>query len=467
MERAASTSQASNRSRALLPRRSRRLAAALAASVLVVPLLGGLADASVQESPGLAWAEVPVPSAVYGGLSSVSTSVTTGNLTCMSRTFCVLAGYANIFHYNAKNQLVNMYQPLLWQWHGDSWSDVANPIPGAGSVSTGATQGRAFTKLSGSGVLLGTACSSATDCWAVGAKLTTGAATGVIEHWDGHSWSSSPAHPSLGVWFNAVACTTGGDCFAVGRTGPAVGGTNASSSVLVEQWDGRSWSLLVSGQKPVSALAASLDSVTCVSAQECLALGDWYDPKGDDHFIAEEYAPYGVKKLVNGKRSERWSPVGLFDTSGYMAAMNGTGPYGVSCISVVDCLAVGNGAPYSTYRGAYFLDGVALHWDGSSWSTLATPKLGKYNQSYKLNGVSCASSGCWVALAPYGPVSPASTLLSLAHWDGQGAPFQVVTTAVNGLLDAVSCLPGGSWCMAFGEKVNTTGAQFVALRGVA
>jgi len=434
-----------------------RFARSVVVAALVLPVLvpgPNAAGASPREAANTTWGVVPVlPTAVYGGLSSPTTSVTTGNMTCMSESFCVLAGYGTTSGF-ISNKQVNYYQPLLWSWNGHAWSDVPNPVPGAGALKTGIVLGKVSATLSGSAVLLGTACSSTTSCWAVGANLT-GPAAAVIEHWDGDSWTSSKPGPASGAWLNAVACASENECFAVGSEGAAVGGTNASSSILVEEWDGTKWSLLVSGQKPSPALAAWLDSVTCLSATKCLALGDWYNAAGDDHFVAEEYGP------SSGQPAAQWSPVLLSDTSGYKA-MNGTGPYGISCLSTTDCLGVGNGAPYATYSGAYFPAGVVLHWDGSSWTKLSTPKY--YNQPYELNGVACAPGGCWVALRASGPVSPASTPLALAHWAGPGSAFQVVTMPGHGFLSSVSCLPDGSWCMTFGQSTRGTSTHFIALR---
>ncbi|MFA5861133.1 MAG: putative Ig domain-containing protein, partial [Candidatus Thermoplasmatota archaeon] len=73
-------------------------------------------------------------------------------------------------------------------------------------------------------VLAGVTCVSASDCWAVGYYLADGTYQTLIEHWDGASWAITPSPNASSVQHNlllGVACVSASDCWAVG-TGAGV-----------------------------------------------------------------------------------------------------------------------------------------------------------------------------------------------------------------------------------------------------
>ncbi len=107
--------------------------------------------------------------------------------------------------------------PLAVRWDGRAWTRV--PTPG----------GDRLTSPSG-GSLNGVAALSARDAWAVGAGMYNKA---LIEHWDGRAWTLvySPALESIGL--DAVAATSPGNAWAVGRTlCPGQG-----LMTVIEHWD--------------------------------------------------------------------------------------------------------------------------------------------------------------------------------------------------------------------------------------
>jgi hypothetical protein len=64
-------------------------------------------------------------------------------------------------------------QPLAEQWNGTTWSVTPAPVPAGAAASR----------------LNGVWCVTAGDCWAVGSRDTTTRVAGLIEHWDGTSWT--------------------------------------------------------------------------------------------------------------------------------------------------------------------------------------------------------------------------------------------------------------------------------------
>jgi hypothetical protein len=85
---------------------------------------------------------------------------------------------------------------------------------------------------------LGVSAVSSSDVWTGGYYTTPEAAT-LAEHWDGARWShvSSPNPGKHGGLFNGISAVAGDDAWAAG---------SASGQTLTERWDGRIWSTVPS-----------------------------------------------------------------------------------------------------------------------------------------------------------------------------------------------------------------------------
>src|SRR5882762_7976200 len=122
--------------------------------------------------------------------------------------------------------------------------------------------------------LNGVTCVSTSDCWAVGYHQSDpgGAPQTLIEQWDGAQWSIVPSPNKLfdPIYKNpnslyGVTCVSASDCWAVGDY------TDSNPPyyhTLIEQWDGTQWSIVTS---PTPTAATDYDNVhlsgvTCASA---------------------------------------------------------------------------------------------------------------------------------------------------------------------------------------------------------
>jgi hypothetical protein len=117
--------------------------------------------------------------------------------------------------------------PLAMHWDGTSWSVV--PVPTGAAPSA----------------LNAVSADSRSDIWAVGHQLeprTSNAAAGLVEHWDGTSWSVVTGLPDLGnSILTAVYAASPADVWAAVET---VRPDNDLGVDNFLHWDGSSWTLV-------------------------------------------------------------------------------------------------------------------------------------------------------------------------------------------------------------------------------
>jgi hypothetical protein len=194
----------------------------------------------------------------------------------------------------------------------------------------------------------------------------------------------------------------------------------ASGSVktLTERWNGTAWSIVPSPNPPNQN--ASLEAVSCWTATNCTAVGS-----GDTLRVLVERWNGSVWTITNG----------LADTSKHLLA--------VSCAAAASCIAVGsNGAaPF------------ARHWNGTTWSTVATPTPSGSSSS-TLNGVSCTSPTNCAAVGSSAVSGGHHTLVE--HWNGTAWSIQSAPTPAGAVadLEAVSCATSSN-CVAVGGQHPT------------
>jgi hypothetical protein len=156
---------------------------------------------------------------------------------------------------------------LIEAWNGKSWSIADNPQPG-----------------SARDILFGASALSPSDVWAVGeAEGSRGVFRTLAEHWNGHSWSVVPT-PNPGPAGNhlyAVDAVGPDDVWAAGQqlTG------RAPDQGLVEHWDGHSWSVVT---LPASGSASVLlTSIAATSSGQAWVAGEADSPAGGGRPLIE------------------------------------------------------------------------------------------------------------------------------------------------------------------------------------
>jgi hypothetical protein len=331
-------------------------------------------------------------------------------------------------------------------------SAISCPSSGECSAVGGSTVWRysngAWTLAGSSGPdtsLDGVTClSSGGDCWVVG-QQTEAPATGtpdavlqpLIEQDAGAGLTvvNGPAVVGDTDSLSAVTCVTEEDCWAVGVFGTdSQNGGDGLEHPLIEHYDGAAWTV-VSSAKPL--INGSLSSVACVGANECWAVGSTSD---------------GV--LIENYSGAAWSVTVNDDGAG-----GGTGLGRLMCVSASDCWAVG---------GTFGVGVQPLieHYSTGAWALVASPLVSGSPDGGLLSGVACTSAErCWAVGAiepvPNGAGEPLGT--ATAHpYAGGGEPlierysagsWEVVSgpTAVSGEeLSAIDCVSSTDECYAVG-----------------
>jgi hypothetical protein len=218
----------------------------------------------VLSGAGTSWtaAQAPLPTGatvLYPGFTSVA---------CPAVGSCVAAGgYGD----SAGNN-----HGMLLSGSGTSWTAKTTPLP-AGAESAGQFAG-----------LNAVACASTAACTAVGGYLdSSGNTQGMLLAGSGTSWTATEAplpgdasssNPFSGI--SAVACPASASCIAVGQYQNSA----AVSLGLLLTGSGTTWTA-TEAPLPAGASAtipgASVNSVACPAATDCMAGGSYVDSSGN------------------------------------------------------------------------------------------------------------------------------------------------------------------------------------------
>ena len=356
----------------------------------------------IEHFDGTSWSIVDSP--VLDGVDSP----TLRDVSCTSESSCFAVGFS--FPAQAPEST------LIEAFDGAAWSVVASPnVAGADTNA-----------------LLGVSCSTNTSCFAVGAVDLTpsGPERGLIEAWDGTSWtsSSSPSVDSRVSAFNGVGCASSANCFAAG------GG-------VIEHWNGSSWSATAYPPAVPAPSVALLAGVSCATATNCFGVGQYTSSVGK------------VVTLVERPNGATWSVV----ASPNQAGATETSLAGVSCPSATACFAVGRSGSGGAWRT------LIERWNGSSWSIMTSPNVTRAIKGPTpniLTGVSCSSPTSCFAVG-YSIYFSYRTVIE--RWDGKKwtlVPSPNVSTAksAESTLAGVSCTSATS-CIAVGRTSSGTSNQ--------
>ena len=236
----------------------------------------------------------------------VAQQTSLNSVACPTPKSCYAVGY-----YEGLNGAINT---LVERWTGTVWTAQAAPTSGnpttvlndvactsdtncfAVGTSMGATStkpfvvrwnGKAWATVTGPGLAFAglddVACASAKACFAVGSVAARTTST-LLERWDGTKWTVVPLKnmPSANHLFG-IACPGATTCLAVGRKA----WTTAGFRTLALRWNGTTWTALTPANQP-GATSNWLNEVTCPSATQCRAVGTSL-ADGTYHSLIEYY----------------------------------------------------------------------------------------------------------------------------------------------------------------------------------
>lgn len=275
-------------------------------------------------------------------------------------------------------------QTLIEQWNGSHWNIIASPNTGQDSV------------------LEGVAASSATNAWAVGYSLdSTGASHALIEQWNGSSWNIIPnPAPSASELFG-VTISSLNNVWAVGDYTPRSG-----TKTLIEHWNGTSWSVVAS-PNPVAA-GNTLRAVAHV--------------KGTSQVWAVGFYPnsHGVNQTL----IERWNGSSWRVIASPNPGSGGNELLGVTAISASDIWAAGfyynnNASPQT----------LTEHWNVSSWSVVSSPNVPASFEDILFAVDALSASNIW-AVGYYTSGSTGLQQTLTEHWNGTS--WSIVASANKG-----------------------------------
>ncbi len=385
----------------------------------------------VERWNGTSWSIISSPNPVGAAQSELS------SVACASATTCFAVGRTTAT--NADNVT------LIERWNGMSWSIVSSPNPAGADLS----------------MLSGVACTSPTDCFAVGESTdTSGHRAVLIERWNGSKWAIV-ASPTLNLEarLSAITCANSTNCFAVGDRSGFV------SLTLIERWNGTSWSV-VSSPTPDGGGPNRLLGVSCTTAQSCVAVGShssetlverwnrttWsVEPSpnrtpgsnvlqsvscaGDCTAVGSSDS--GTRTMIERGVAGSWSIVFTTNPSGPPNAHL----HGVSCVSATNCFAVGD----SLHQA------LVERWNGTSWSVVASPRpAGSFDS--ELHDVTCVSATTCFAVGHYSTDTETRTLVE--QWNGTSwsiVPSPNPVFSPSGELSGIACTSATN-CFAVGSQ---------------
>jgi hypothetical protein len=335
---------------------------------------------------------------------------------------------------------------LLLNETGGSWGAAAAPTLPADAGTL------AYT------VLYSVSCpkSLAGDCSAVGSYIVAGTGHALVLNEISGTWApgeevalpaGAPANPEAGLV--SVSCASAGDCSAVGDYGgpggPPLGLLAGESSGT---WDPQG----TAAAPPPGAAAGTwlqLEDVSCYQAGYCSAVGSYYDGSGD------------LQGALFDETSGQWA-------QGTEAQLPAGGPAdpevglsSVSCVTTGNCTAVGN---YGEIGGNSY-EGLLINGSGGTWApgTMARLPAGAGSLPLvALDSVSCTSPGSCTAVGDYSHTFGAASVgLTLTESNGAWGDAGVAlppggSDLANAYVGDVSCASPGN-CGAVGAYYDTSG----------
>ena len=327
-----------------------------------------------------------------------------------------------------------------------------------------ATFGAGVQNVTPHGDLHSVSCSSAGNCVAVGSFLNTAGGTDAYtQSQTGGTWANAtpatfgsgiqPTTPDAHAEFFSVSCPLAGNCVAAGGFTNVDGGYEA----FTQTQSGGNWGTATPATFDLGVQSGTsygfLDSVSCSSAGNCVAAGQFEDSTGafeaftqtkSEGIWANAIPATFAPRVQSAKPSDRFNSV--------------------SCSSAGNCVAAGN---FKNAAGYY--EAFTQTQSGGSWGTATPATFGVGIQSSMPNdtfySVSCPSAGKCVAVGEFKNTAGGTEAFTQTQTGGTwatatpaifGSGIQNATTNAWAGLLTVSCPSAGN-CVAVGIFLNTAG----------
>lgn len=222
-----------------------------------------------------------------------------------------------------------------------------------------------------------------------------------------------------------------------------------STRPVVLRWNGRRWRRQPS-PVPAGANQTSLSAVSCPARASCTAVGKFSSAAADGRWVMNMPPNDVVEHWSGGATWTIQQQRGAVGTSADQLS-------GVSCPSSTECIAVGSWTSTSDSLGIAVQHTLAERWDGTRWSTQATPDptsiVPTEPDSGELTSVSCGSPTACVAVGRSSHGTPLTEIWNGSEWSIAAAAIPAGTTANSNSLGAVSCTSPAA-CTAVGTSGN-------------
>ena len=281
-------------------------------------------------------------------------------------------------------------------------------------------------------------CFNTSPCVAVGqVEAPEGKFSAFIERWNGTVWSTQAVGGTISH-LEGVSCVTANECTAVGWN---LTKSPIKQTAGVERWNGTSWTYQAV-PLPEGTLQSLLHDVSCDSGGQCTAVGYYINASSQRLPLVERWDGKAWSVQTAAIPAEMLSPEFTDVWCGHWV---------VSGVSKDLCTAVGAG-----YKGG-LNTALANYWDGKTW-TVKTVPLPAESKNTRLDSVSCPAS---LQMQECSAVGSAS--LPTEYWSGFRVKWETSAwkaasgpTPTTLQMTGTSC-PAASSCLAVGnESVELT-----------
>lgn len=307
---------------------------------------------------------------------------------------------------------------LIDHWNGTAWSQVSTP-PTPGNTASLAAVG----------------ASSPSDAWAIGHwQVNRSNFTPLAMHWNGTAWAVSPSAAT------ALAGQVGIGVADIGPTNAyAIGGHLGSAHAgQVANWNGTSWTNVTVPQPPNNNMHSDLDAISADAPNDVWIVGTYFFEVNPTDFTNETYTLHW-----NGTT---WSVV-------LMPLNPGTNPnnefqfHSIKANSPTDVWAVGD-----SFNAAVSGSATTLieHWNGRAWSIVPSPSP---ESADILTGVTTSNAANDVWAVGYDTV-PGTTQVHTLTLNWNGTTWSTVaspnSSTGSNVLASASTTPGSAIVQAVG-----------------